>query len=198
MQEDLEPIVPLSDEVPTTVVSPAPLPAGTMDDGTNPFIGRFGLRAGWGIALFFLIFSILSFAFVVATRAAEGKSLMPKSSKSASSQSKPPVQVGEAVLVDGAAINNLPVDIMQAHAPGLVIGEVGSLEQAEDVELAFEVEQDVDAVHRIDAQFFEGTVGLDLLEGNSLGGGNHSKNSCLDRLRHWGPSKNHSSARAHC
>jgi NTE family protein len=27
-----------------------------------------------------------------------------------------------AVLVDGAAINNLPVDVMQAHAPGLVIG----------------------------------------------------------------------------
>ena len=34
----------------------------------------------------------------------------------------PPVYRGEDVLVDGAAINNLPVDIMQAHAPGLVIG----------------------------------------------------------------------------
>jgi NTE family protein len=31
------------------------------------------------------------------------------------------------VLVDGAAINNLPVDIMQRHAPGLVIGsDVGA------------------------------------------------------------------------
>jgi NTE family protein len=31
------------------------------------------------------------------------------------------------VLVDGAAINNLPVDIMQSHAPGLVIGsDVGA------------------------------------------------------------------------
>jgi NTE family protein len=30
-------------------------------------------------------------------------------------------------LVDGAAINNLPVDIMQNHAPGLVIGsDVGA------------------------------------------------------------------------
>ena len=34
----------------------------------------------------------------------------------------PPVYRGDDVLVDGAAINNLPVDIMQTHAPGLVIG----------------------------------------------------------------------------
>ena len=34
----------------------------------------------------------------------------------------PPVYCGENVLVDGAAINNLPVDIMQSHAPGFVIG----------------------------------------------------------------------------
>jgi NTE family protein len=34
----------------------------------------------------------------------------------------PPVYRGEDVLVDGAAINNLPVDLMQTHAPGLVIG----------------------------------------------------------------------------
>jgi NTE family protein len=34
----------------------------------------------------------------------------------------PPVYRGEDVLVDGAAINNLPVDLMQNHAPGLVIG----------------------------------------------------------------------------
>jgi NTE family protein len=39
----------------------------------------------------------------------------------------PPVYRGENVLVDGAAINNLPVDIMQRHAPGLVIGsDVGA------------------------------------------------------------------------
>jgi len=39
----------------------------------------------------------------------------------------PPVLRGGEVLVDGAAINNLPVDIMQAHAPGLVIGsDVGA------------------------------------------------------------------------
>ncbi len=39
----------------------------------------------------------------------------------------PPVYSGDDVLVDGAAINNLPVDIMQSHAPGLVIGsDVGA------------------------------------------------------------------------
>jgi NTE family protein len=39
----------------------------------------------------------------------------------------PPVYRGDDVLVDGAAINNLPVDIMQSHAPGLVIGsDVGA------------------------------------------------------------------------
>jgi NTE family protein len=39
----------------------------------------------------------------------------------------PPMYRGDDVLVDGAAINNLPVDIMQAHAPGLVIGsDVGA------------------------------------------------------------------------
>lgn len=34
----------------------------------------------------------------------------------------PPVFSGDQVLVDGAAINNLPVDVMQSHAPGFVIG----------------------------------------------------------------------------
>jgi NTE family protein len=39
----------------------------------------------------------------------------------------PPVFRDVGVLVDGAAINNLPVDIMQGHAPGFVIGcDVGS------------------------------------------------------------------------
>jgi NTE family protein len=39
----------------------------------------------------------------------------------------PPVFRGDDVLVDGATINNLPVDIMQRHAPGLVIGsDVGA------------------------------------------------------------------------
>lgn len=39
----------------------------------------------------------------------------------------PPVYRGDEVLVDGAALNNLPVDLMQVHAPGLVIGsDVGA------------------------------------------------------------------------
>lgn len=39
----------------------------------------------------------------------------------------PPVFDEQGVLVDGAAINNLPVDVMQHHAPGLVIGcDVGA------------------------------------------------------------------------
>jgi NTE family protein len=39
----------------------------------------------------------------------------------------PPVMHGNAILVDGATINNLPVDLMQRHAPGLVIGcDVGA------------------------------------------------------------------------
>jgi NTE family protein len=39
----------------------------------------------------------------------------------------PPMYCGDDVLVDGAAINNLPVDLMQSHAPGLVIGsDVGA------------------------------------------------------------------------
>src|SRR5260370_5488372 len=31
----------------------------------------------------------------------------------------PPVFRGNHILVDGATINNLPVDVMQRHAPGL-------------------------------------------------------------------------------
>jgi NTE family protein len=39
----------------------------------------------------------------------------------------PPMYRGDDVLVDGATINNLPVDVMQIHAPGLVIGsDVGA------------------------------------------------------------------------
>jgi NTE family protein len=39
----------------------------------------------------------------------------------------PPVFHAQGVLVDGAAINNLPVDIMQSHAPGMIIGcDVGA------------------------------------------------------------------------
>ena len=39
----------------------------------------------------------------------------------------PPIHHGGDILVDGATINNLPVDVMQRHTPGLVIGsDVGA------------------------------------------------------------------------
>lgn len=97
MQEDLEPAEPLSVGSPAIIAPPPtyPAPPGPIDDGTDPFIGRFGLRAGWGIALFILIFSILSFAFAIGVRLAEGKSILPKHTKPGSSQSAPPVQTGD-------------------------------------------------------------------------------------------------------
>ncbi len=44
----------------------------------------------------------------------------------------PPVRWGNDILVDGAAINNLPVDVMHRHAPGLVIGSDVGAEQSHD------------------------------------------------------------------
>jgi NTE family protein len=48
----------------------------------------------------------------------------------------PPVFDGEAVLVDGAAIDNLPVEIMRQHAPGYVIGSDAGAERNFSIELA--------------------------------------------------------------
>jgi NTE family protein len=48
----------------------------------------------------------------------------------------PPVFDGEDVLVDGAAINNLPVDIMHAHAPGYVLGCDAGADRSFSTELA--------------------------------------------------------------
>ncbi|HEY5330559.1 MAG TPA: CPBP family intramembrane glutamic endopeptidase [Acidobacteriaceae bacterium] len=92
---------------PLEIATPPAAPPAPVDDGTNPFIGRFGLRAGWGIAIFILIFSILSFALAIGTRLAEGKSIIPKHTKSASSQSPPPIQSGDVtagrtILEDGS------------------------------------------------------------------------------------------------
>ncbi len=42
----------------------------------------------------------------------------------------PPVFSGEQVLVDGAAINNLPIDLMKNRAPGLIIGSDTGAESA--------------------------------------------------------------------
>jgi NTE family protein len=43
----------------------------------------------------------------------------------------PPVVRGNDILVDGAAINNLPVDVMQRHTPGLVIGSDVAADRAQ-------------------------------------------------------------------
>ena len=48
----------------------------------------------------------------------------------------PPVFDGEDVLVDGAAINNLPVDIMHRHAPGYVLGCDAGADRSFSAELA--------------------------------------------------------------
>jgi NTE family protein len=48
----------------------------------------------------------------------------------------PPVFVGDEVLVDGAAINNLPVDLMRRHAPGFVLGCDAGADRSCSVELA--------------------------------------------------------------
>ena len=90
---------------PLEIATPPAAPPAPVDDGTNPFFGRFGLRAGWGIAIFILIFSILSFALAVGTRLAEGKSILPKHTKSASSHSAPPIQTGD-VAARGAIIDD--------------------------------------------------------------------------------------------
>ena len=45
----------------------------------------------------------------------------------------PPVVHGNDVLVDGAAINNLPVDVMQRHSPGLVIGSDAGVDRSSGV-----------------------------------------------------------------
>ena len=47
------------------VVTPAadwPMPPPPRDDATNPFIGRFGLRAIWGILIFIALMVAVSFA----------------------------------------------------------------------------------------------------------------------------------------
>jgi NTE family protein len=73
--------------------------------------------------------------FCVSANLTTGRSLEHRSGKLAAALRAavaipgvmPPVFRDEGVLVDGAAINNLPVDIMQGHAPGFVIGcDVGA------------------------------------------------------------------------
>ena len=51
-----------------------------------------------------------------------------------------------------------------------------------DIELTFELEEDIDAVEGIDAEFFEGAVGANGLQGNASGGGDNSEYAILHAL----------------
>jgi NTE family protein len=46
----------------------------------------------------------------------------------------PPVFTGDSILVDGAALNNLPVDVMQRQTPGFVIGSDASADRSHPAE----------------------------------------------------------------
>src|SRR6202012_1827091 len=53
-----------------------------------------------------------------------------------------------------------------------------------DVELTLQVEEDVEAVERIDAQLFEAAVGAHRLQRDAPGVGNDLENTFLNRIRH--------------
>src|ERR1700728_3740747 len=101
-----------SNQAPQTI-TPAPVwptPPPPSDDPTNPFIGRFGLRAGWGIAIYILLFAVCIFGLNVGVRVAKGKSPFPKRAEMASAQaeaaSKPAkdVTAGQGAIQDGSII----------------------------------------------------------------------------------------------
>jgi uncharacterized protein len=100
-----------SNEAPQ-IVTPAaawPTPPPPTDDNTNPFIGRFGLRAVWGIAIFLLLFVILGFGVRIGSRVARGKSAFPKNSQSAPANPAPASPSDDATPVptifgDGSVI----------------------------------------------------------------------------------------------
>ncbi len=55
-----------------------PAPPPPSKPATGIFSGRFGLRAGWGILLFIVIFAVGNVALTVPYRMAQGKSAFPK------------------------------------------------------------------------------------------------------------------------
>lgn len=52
-----------------------------------------------------------------------------------------------------------------------------------DIELTFELEEDVDAIEGIDTELFKGAVGTNGLQGNASGGGDNSEYAILNALR---------------
>jgi membrane protease YdiL (CAAX protease family) len=92
-----------------TSEAPEPVPPAAAwpppsDDATNPFVGRFGLRAGWGIAIFAVLAIVLSFCANIAVRVAEGKPAFPKHSQSTPPAKQPAGDVGAngAMIGDGS------------------------------------------------------------------------------------------------
>jgi hypothetical protein len=53
-----------------------------------------------------------------------------------------------------------------------------------DVELTLQIEEDIQAVERVDAQFLEAAVGAHRLQGDAPGIGNDLENTFLNRIRH--------------
>jgi len=97
------------------IVTPAatwPTPPPPSGDGNGVFIGRFGLRAGWGIAIYILIFATLLAIVTFASLAATGKlkDAMAKQATKAKTQSSsapaqpkpnPEIKVNDAILNEG-------------------------------------------------------------------------------------------------
>jgi membrane protease YdiL (CAAX protease family) len=88
---------------PTTALPTQPTPS---NDATNPFIGRFGLRAIWGILIYIALFVAISFAFNVAVRLAEGKSVFPKHVPTAPANGAPAKQSDSDVGARGTIIGD--------------------------------------------------------------------------------------------
>jgi uncharacterized protein len=91
------------------IVSPTatwPTPPPPSDDATNPFIGRFGLRAVWGILIYIALFVAISFALNVAIRLAEGKSVFPKHAQSTAAKASPAKQPDSDVGARGTIIGD--------------------------------------------------------------------------------------------
>src|SRR3978361_2036253 len=74
--------------------APPPTPARLVDEGTHPFIGRFGLRAVWGILLFIVLIVGFSFVLNVGTRLAQGQTAFPKHGQTAHGQPDSPKPPG--------------------------------------------------------------------------------------------------------
>ncbi|HZL25984.1 MAG TPA: type II CAAX endopeptidase family protein [Acidobacteriaceae bacterium] len=81
----------MDSNAPLEIATPPATPPAPVDDGTAPFIGRFGLRAGWGIAIYILLFAVFALCVNIATLAHQGKlkSAFSRHSQTASAPAVP-------------------------------------------------------------------------------------------------------------